>query len=68
MAAAGVGRDALAWAVYDLLSERDAQPHRELAARLDRWANARERRNGPGGHGKEGTALLRAAAQALARP
>lgn len=35
--------------------------------RLRRWANARERRNGRGGHGKTGTELLRVAADELDR-
>lgn len=38
---------------------------KDLVSRLNRWANARERRNSPGGHGKEGTALLREAASGL---
>jgi hypothetical protein len=32
---------------------------------LERWAAARERRNGPDGHGKTGTNLLREAAQEI---
>ena len=39
----------------------------ELIFKLDRWANARERRNGVGGHGETGTKLLRDAASALRR-
>lgn len=37
----------------------------ELAQRLDRWAKARERRNGPDGYGLTGTMLLQLAAERL---
>jgi hypothetical protein len=40
----------------------------KVAKRLRTWANARERRNGVGGHGKEGTRLLRDAAALLDPP
>ena len=36
-----------------------------LPERLERWADAREKRNTPGGHGSTGTALLREAAKRL---
>ena len=50
-----------------MASEPHAAPvlSESLVARLRRWANARERRNTPGGHGKTGTALLRDAADRL---
>jgi hypothetical protein len=40
-------------------------PRLTVEARLDRWAAARERRNGVGGHGKSGTELLREAAKQI---
>lgn len=39
--------------------------HHTLTKHLRRWANARESRNTPGGHGKTGTALLRDAADRI---
>jgi hypothetical protein len=40
-------------------------PSQPTVYRLRRWALARERRNGPGAHGKNGTALLREAANRI---